>query len=143
VFQANVERVMSDRKAIEALISEAYEARRKGDVDGVVTSFHHGGTFQLAAERETFDLAGAVSGHSDLRQAMTGFIANFEFVEREVVSTIVEGDQACVRSRVKVKFAPTGRTFTTEIVDLFRFKDGKIAELVEFADTAQINHMMS
>ena len=134
---------MAGREAIQALIHEAYEARRKGDLDGVVTAFHDGGRFELSAEPKTFALAGAIEGHSNLRQAMTQFIANFQFVQRDILSLIVEGDHACVRSRVKVRFVPKSETFETEIVDLFRFKDGKIDELVEFADTALINKMMS
>lgn len=32
-------------------------------------------------------------------------------------------------------------TFDTDILDLFTFKDGKISELTEFADTAKIKHV--
>lgn len=134
---------MEDREAIRALVNSAYDARGKGDVDGVMAGFHHAGIFELAAEKKTFELAGAIEGHSNIREAMTQFSATFEFVEREVLSMIVEGDSASVRSRLKVRFVPKNETFTTEVVDLFRFKDGKIAELVEYADTALINKMMS
>jgi ketosteroid isomerase-like protein len=32
-------------------------------------------------------------------------------------------------------------TFETDILDLFTFKDGKVSELIEFADTAMIKHV--
>ena len=53
-----------------------------------------------------------------------------------IISFIADGDRASVRSRLKIRFAPKNLTFTTELTDLFKFQDGKIIELVEFADTA-------
>ena len=46
-----------------------------------------------------------------------------------------------MHSRLTVRFVPKDLTFTTDVTDLFRFKDGKIIELVEFADTALIKHV--
>ena len=48
-----------------------------------------------------------------------------------------------MQSRLVVQHSPTGKTFRTEVLDLFRFQDGKIVELTEFADTAQIKAMIS
>jgi ketosteroid isomerase-like protein len=45
--------------------------------------------------------------------------------------------------RVKMRYVPRDRTFTTDLLDAFRFKDGKIVELLEFADTALIRDLMS
>jgi ketosteroid isomerase-like protein len=53
------------------------------------------------------------------------------------------GDRMAVYSRLKVTFIPRNTTFVTEIVDLFRFQDGKIIELIEFADTALIDKILS
>jgi ketosteroid isomerase-like protein len=38
---------------------------------------------------------------------------------------------------------PTKETWSADVLDLLTFKDGKIIELVEFADTAQIRDMIS
>ena len=72
---------------------------------------------------------------------MTGFIASFEFIKRDIISMIVDGDRAAVRCRLTVRFVPNDKTFTTELVDLFKIQDGKIIELVEFADTALIKEI--
>jgi ketosteroid isomerase-like protein len=74
---------------------------------------------------------------------MTEFIASFEFVSREILSMIVEGDNASVHSRLEVRFVPKDKKFTTEVVDLIKFQDEKIVELVEFADTALIKDIVS
>jgi ketosteroid isomerase-like protein len=48
-----------------------------------------------------------------------------------------------VHSRLVVRYHPTETTFSTDALDLFTFEDGKIVELVEFADTAQLKALIS
>jgi ketosteroid isomerase-like protein len=88
-------------------------------------------------------VAGSVQGHHGLREALGGFITTFQFVERQILSELVEGDRAAVHSRLVVRFNPTNKIRTTECLDLLKFQDGKIIELIEFADTALIRDMMS
>lgn len=132
---------MSDRETVRKLIEQAYAARDKGDIEGVMAAFHNDATFSLAGERKTLELAGTVEGHSSVRQAMGGFIAAFEFIKREVLNMIIEGDRAAVHSRVSIRVVAKGMTVTTELVDLFKIKDGKVLMLTEFADTALIKQV--
>jgi ketosteroid isomerase-like protein len=132
---------MTDRDTVRKLIEEAYAARTRGDIDGVMTAFHADGVFCLAGDPKALALAGTVEGHSNVREAMSGFIASFEFIERDILSMIIEGDRAAVHSRLKMRAAATDRTFTTELVDLFKVEDGKVAMLMEFADTALIKEV--
>jgi ketosteroid isomerase-like protein len=134
---------MADREAMRTLIEEAYAARGRGDVNGLMSAFHTDGMFELKGEKRIFQLAGVINGPPNIREAMTGFIAAFEFTDRKILHVIIECDDACVRSRLQIRYVPKNERFTTEVVDLFKFKDGKIAELVEFADTALINQITS
>jgi ketosteroid isomerase-like protein len=131
-----------DRAAIEALIERAYEARKSEDVEGIISVFHPDGKFELAGSKDITAVAGVAKGHQELRITLTKLIANFEFVERDIISTLIDGDRAAVHSRVKLRFVPKDRTVTTELIDLWKFENGKIVELVEFADTAFINDLI-
>jgi ketosteroid isomerase-like protein len=42
-----------------------------------------------------------------------------------------------------VRFVPKDFVFTTEVLDTFRLEDGRIIELLEFADTALIKSVVS
>jgi ketosteroid isomerase-like protein len=132
---------MTNREAMRALIEKAYAARAEGNVKALVAAFHSNGVFELAGNRDALTIAGAVEGHAGLEQAMTNYIAAFEFRKREILSFVAEGDRAAVHSRLTVRFVPKDKTFTTDVLDLFTFKDGKIGELVEFADTALIKEI--
>lgn len=134
---------MGQREDMLALIRTAYAARGDGDVEGLVTAFHPEGLFTLIGDKSALELTGSMQGHPTLRGAFGQLIADFGFEGREILAELVDGDRAAVHSRVIVRYHPTGKTVSTEILDLFRFQDGKIAELIEFADTAQIKAMIA
>jgi ketosteroid isomerase-like protein len=134
---------MTDRKTIEAVIERCYAARREGDIETLMSAFDPDAVFELAGSKELLAVAGVTRGHRDIRTAMTAFIAAFDFTHRDIVGILADGERAAVHSRLTVKFVPGDRTFTSDLVDLFRFKDGKIVELLEFVDTALIKDVIS
>lgn len=134
---------MGHREDMLDVIRSAYAARDDGDVEGLVAAFQPDGLFTLLGDKSALELTGSMQGHPTLRAAFGQLIADFGFERREILSELVDGNRAAVHSRVVVRHHPTGNTFSTEIMDLFRFQDGKIAELIEFADTAQIKAMIS
>lgn len=132
---------MTDRDAMRRIIEQAYAARAAGDVEGLVSAFHPDAVFELVGEKKVFALAGAVRSHSNIREAMTQFIAAFQFTKRDIISFMADGDRVTVHSRLTVRFVPKDVTFVSDVADLFKFQDGKIIELVEFADTALIKEI--
>jgi len=134
---------MENRETMLDLIKRGYVARGRGDLEGLMAVFHPDAVFRLVGDKKTLEVAGSVQGHGGLREALGGLIAAFEFVERQILGELVEGDRAAVHSRLVVRHNPTNTTQTTECLDLLKFQDGKIIELIEFADTALIKAMMS
>lgn len=134
---------MQNRETILDLTKRAYAARGRGDLEGLMAVFHPEAVFTLVGDKKALEVAGSVQGHDGLREALGGFIATFQFVERQILSELVEGNRAAVQSRLVVRYNPTNTIRTTECLDLLKFQDGKIIELVEFADTALIRDMMS
>jgi ketosteroid isomerase-like protein len=134
---------MAGREAMIETINRAYGARDKGDLEGLMAAFHPNAVFELKGEKEVLEIAGPVQGHPSLRDAMAGFIAAFEFMKRDIVETMVDGDRVAVHCRVKIRFVPGDVVVTTDLLDKFRLEDGKIIELLEFADTALIKSLVS
>jgi ketosteroid isomerase-like protein len=134
---------MGNREVILDVVKQAYAARGRGDLEGLMATFHSDAVFTLVGDDKAFDLAGSIHGHDRVREALRGFIANFDFAERKILSEVVEGDRAAVHSRLVVRYGPTEETRTTDVLDVLTFKDAKIIELIEFADTAQIRDMIS
>ncbi|MDE5464377.1 nuclear transport factor 2 family protein [Bradyrhizobium sp. CSS354] len=134
---------MGQREERLALIRSAYAARDGGNAEGLVTAFHPEGLFTLMGDNSALALTGTMQGHPTLRGAFSKLIDEFGFEGREILAELVDGDRVAVHSRVVVRHHPTGKASNTEILDLFRFQDEKIVDLIEFADTAQIKAMIS
>ena len=134
---------MESRETMLDLIKLAYAARGRGDLEGLMSAFHPEAVFTLVGDKKALQVAGSVQGHRGLREVLGGFIATFQFVERRILSELVDGDRAAVHSRLVVRYNPTGTTLATDCLDLLKFQDRKIIELIEFADTALIRDMMS
>ncbi len=132
---------MADRETMRKLVEQAYTERARGNIEGVMAAFHADAVFELVGDQKVLPLTGAVRSHPNVREAMSGFIGAFQFIKRDIISFIAEGDRAAVHSRLTIRFVPKDQTFTTELTDLFKFQDGKIIELVEFADTALIKEI--
>ena len=80
-------------------------------------------------------------GHGDLRTAMKGFIESFRFEEWRELSLVIEGDRAALYWQAKVTSPATGKSEVFEVADFIRIRDGKIAELIQFTDTALLGRL--
>lgn len=134
---------MANRDALLDQVRRAYAARGKGALDDLMTEFHPEAVFTLVGDKQALSVTGSAQGRSAVREGMDKFISTFEFVERHILSELVEGDRAAVHSRITVRFRAKNSEHKTEVLDLFRFQNGKIIELIEFADTGLIGKMMS
>jgi ketosteroid isomerase-like protein len=125
------------------VVLRGFAARDAGRANELMAVFHDRAVFRIAASKQTLAIADAAEGHANIRSTMEGFIDTFGFADREVLGWFFGRDQIAVHSRLKVTFIPKNATFMTEIMDLFKFEDGKISELIEFADTALIDKILS
>ena len=125
------------------VVLRGFADRDAGRTHDLMSVFHDRAVFRFAASKQALAVADTVEGHANVRSAMEGFIGIFGFADREVLGWFFAADRVAVHSRLKVTHIPNNATFITEIMDLFRFQDGKIIELVEFADTALIDKILS
>jgi ketosteroid isomerase-like protein len=127
-----------DRAQIKGLIDKAYAARKAGDVEALVGLFRPDGVFRVAGAPETFPVAASARGEAEIRERVRGFVQTFQFLEIEPLDLIVEGDKAARRWRAKIRHIASGEVRETEAGDIWTFKDGRVASLIQFIDTAMI-----
>jgi hypothetical protein len=70
----------------------------RGDLEGLLAAFHPEGVFTLVGDAKSLQVTGSVQGHRNLRETFGGFIATFKFVDRKILSEVVEADRAAVHS---------------------------------------------
>jgi ketosteroid isomerase-like protein len=99
---------MTERATIESILKDAYAARLRGDVEGMVRHFADDAVFALAGAREASPVALRCNDCDSMRAAMAGLVGAFEFKSHEIVALVVEGDRAVAHTRVRVRAAATG-----------------------------------
>ena len=125
-----------DRHSMLHTVQEAYAARVRGDLDGVMRAFAANASFRINAAPAQPNLAYFTQDADALRGALKQLIDTFVFSDLEIVDSVVEGSKLVVRVVFTVQARPTGKTVKTEVLDLFEFKDDKIVALTQFCDTA-------
>jgi ketosteroid isomerase-like protein len=87
---------------------------------------------------EVFPFAGARQGRKAVLEALGGIAEHYtlERYKREIV--IADGDSAAVMSDVSFKQRATGRTLRFRVANFLRFRDGKLIEFREFANTFDV-----
>ncbi len=134
---------MTDRSQVEKLLKEAYDARKRGDLDALCGYFADNPTFVMAGAREASPIAVQCVDGDTFRTVVDAMIKTFEWIDHQILSMIIDGPKAAVHWRGRIRSAVTGEDVVTELVDIITLSGGKIQSFVEFCDTALAAKMMA
>ncbi len=131
-----------DRNAFGSMIREAYAARGRGDLDGLMTIFHENGVFSINGSDTRVDsLAKPATGQEAIAAVIGELMQTWKFDNWRERSLAVDGDRAMLHWSADVTCIPTGQSDHLDVVDVFTLKDGKVAEFRQFVDTARVMAM--
>jgi len=119
---------MDTRATIEAILDQAYAARRSQDATAAAALFTEDGKFCANG-------APSAAKPAERADALKGMFAAFAVVEFHQHCRIVDPPRAVVHWRGKFR-AQNGKEGETDILDLVEVRDGRIASLTSFFDTA-------
>ncbi|NNM71760.1 nuclear transport factor 2 family protein [Enterovirga aerilata] len=134
---------MADKAALERVIREIYDARIRGDVDGILRHTAESVEFSIAGCGASSAIPCSVTGQAPLRDLMRHLISAFEFRNGRILDLMIDGDRAIVHWRVHVKAPASGEEAHTELVDLIRFSGEKVLSFRQFADTALASRLLA
>ena len=121
---------METRAEIERILDRAYAARQKQDINAVFECFGSDDRFrQNGLDRPAADREAA-------RSALQDLFDTFDLLEFQGHCRVIEPPRAVVYWRGKFRAKQSGEVAETDILDLIEIKDGKIASLTTFFDTA-------
>jgi ketosteroid isomerase-like protein len=123
---------MTGRSDVERLLRGLYDARARGDLDGMCAAFADEADFRVAGATRASPIAIAAKGLGQIRPWLALMVKTFQLSDLEVVSVIVEGDAAAAHWRANILSRVTGVLVPTELIDLVRVCDGKISGYTEF-----------
>jgi ketosteroid isomerase-like protein len=78
-----------------------------------------------------------------LRIRGIALIRAFDFLEQQMLASVLEGNKTAVHWRVTLRHNPTGEVHERELCDLWTIEGDRVASLVQFCDTALAAQLMA
>ena len=123
---------MTDRLDIDRLLRRLYSARVQGDLDGVCGTFSRDAKFQITGASHVSPIGIVAVGIDEIRSWLALMIKTFQINDQTILSLIIDGAEAAVHWRAKIRSRITGAAVMTELVDLVQIRDGRITSYTEF-----------
>jgi ketosteroid isomerase-like protein len=120
---------MDTRAAIEAILDEAYDARRRNDPAAAAAAFCEDGCFTANG------VPARTTNRAEQVAALDQLFAAFSVIEFQEHCRVIDPPRAVVHWRGKFR-AQNGRVGDTDVIDLIEVREGRIASLTTFFDTA-------
>ena len=118
-----------------AAVKDLYAAYASRDFQRVAQIIDEDVDWVIYGPVHVFPFAGHRRGRIAVLEALSGIGVDFVLERYEPVVIIVDGDRAAVMSDVAFKQRTTGRTLSTRLANFLRFRDGRLIEFREFANT--------
>ncbi|HEV7305821.1 nuclear transport factor 2 family protein [Ensifer sp.] len=125
---------MTDRAVLEEVVRGVYAARNANDVDGILRHLEPDCRFRIVGNR-LGPITIAVDTPNAVRGMLEDLIANWDITGMDTVGLHVDGDTVIVHRAGTIRFIPSDRRESTEIIDKFTFRDRRITDVTEFVDT--------
>ncbi len=123
---------MSNRLEIERLLRELYAARLGGDLEALCRTFAKDSRLEIAGASSASPMAIKAAGLGEIRTWLALLVKTFQLSDQEILSMIIDGEAAAVHWRATIRSKITGATVLTELVDVVRVREGRIASYTEF-----------
>ena len=118
-----------------AAVSDLYAAYSARNFQRVAEIIDEDIDWIIYAPVKVFPFAGQRRGRTAVLEAMGGIAKDFALARYEPRIVIVEGDRAAVMSEVDFRQRSTGRMLSMQLANFLRFRDGRLIEFREYANT--------
>jgi ketosteroid isomerase-like protein len=124
--------------ATRSLVQNLYDAYRRGDGAYVANLIDDDIDWVIHGPIQVFPFSGARHGKQEALDALAAIAKDYVLERHEPEIIIVEDDRAAVMSNVAFTQRATNRTLSFRIVNLLKFRDGRLIEFREFSDTFDV-----
>lgn len=127
---------------IRQVVEAAYDARRRNNLADIMPLLGDEPGYRLAGGTSLGILSAGVRGLAVMRETLADLIGTWDWTG--MVSRVVaaEGETVIVHCAGTMRFVPTDTSFATELLDMVTVRDGKVVEVVEFADTQKVSELI-
>lgn len=122
-------------EATRLRVLDLYDAIAKRDSEAIAGHFADDIEYFTYVPIEFFTFGGRRVGKVAAIESMRARARDYSLEGFRVTFMVAESERASVRSDVTLKQRLSGRTLRSQFADFLRFKDGKLIEFRQFADS--------
>ena len=119
------------------LVNQVYAATARGDLEQALALMTDDVTFVVPGPPGV-GASGVWRGHDGVRTCFARLKASQDSQGTTIRHVVAQGDKVVVLLRAKATARATGKPLELDIVHFFTIRDGRIAELLDFFDTAAV-----
>ncbi len=113
----------------------------RADPAKCVAHFHEDAVFTMIGRLCDYSFSGVFRGREQILDLFRRVDAEIQMSEHKILNCVVEGEQIGLRRSVVVRHHGTAAMTRLIVGNFVRFRDGKIAEVHEYADTAWLKRL--
>jgi len=128
---------MNEQENVQ-VVQQLYAAFLRGDIPYVLNELTEDVEWQEPGPVDILPWAGTHRGREQVARFFTLLSGAFEFEQFEPQEFIAQGDKVVVSVHERVRFRSTGRTLEQDWVEVFTLREGKVAKICLYEDTAAV-----
>jgi len=119
------------------IVRGIYDALHRGDLDAVVASFADDCEIELMGP-STIPFSGRYQGGRGMRQFLDRFLGSADLLDFTQDEFHGDDDVVTVLAHERARAKPTGREWSSRVVETFKLRDGKVRDFLCAFDTAAV-----
>ena len=121
------------------IVQDAYAAFSRGDIQAVLNALSDDITWKPVTGAASYvPMAGERRDKNGVAKFFKSVAENIKFSQFEPREFVAQGDRVVALGHY-TGASPSGRTFDSDFVMVFKLKNGKVTHFQEFLDVAQLN----
>lgn len=127
---------MGEDDSARGVVTGLLASWRRGEVGDTLAHFSPSIRHRICGAEGFVPIEGSIEGMEAFLEHMEDFGKTWELLAFEPISIIAEGNRAASHVKFRYRHKPSGRIVDSEAAQLWVTENAKVAELIEFLDTA-------
>ncbi|MEL7163839.1 MAG: nuclear transport factor 2 family protein [Pseudomonadota bacterium] len=128
-----------DQSDAETFVARFHDVRKSNDAEAIMEFFVDQPEFCISGQCRATSIAARHEKTDDFTALAQHLTSTWSWINVVFHNIVVSDDLLITRYTLTVRHLPTDRQTETDIVDFMRMRDGKVASMTQYVDTAHLS----
>lgn len=128
-----------DQSDARSFLTRFHDVRKRNDAGAILEFFVDEPEFCISGQCRPDSIAARHASTEDFKELVRHLTSTWAWINVDFHDIIVSGDLLISRYTLTLRHIPNDRQTETEIVDFMKMRDGKVASMTQYVDTAHLS----